>query len=339
MRVLFVGRSVGQAGLMQEAMRRRGHLVTAVDPNAVLRDNRLLIYWAWHTGALGLAGRVEGWLREAIGDGCHDVAFVDGGELLSAGAVRLLRRQAGRVALFNRDNPFVARDGRRWRTLLRALPEYDLFVTPRQSTADRAAGYGARRVLRVNFFADEAIHRPGAPTAAEQAVYGSPVAFVGTWFPERGPFMETLLRRGVPLRIIGQRWERAPNYAALRQAVVPGYLGPQQYAAAVRSATIAIAMLSKGNADLQTSRSSEIPAMGVALCAERTPEHVGMYEEGEEAVFWSSAEECADRCLSLLADRPRLERLAAAGRRRVLRNDNWAESTLERILTTVAADA
>ena len=337
MRVLFIGKSVGQPLLMQKAMMRRGHSVVPVDPYAVLRDNRLLTYWSWHTGALGLSKLVCRHLASEIGHSSFDVAFVDCGEMLSPAAIRILRAHAPIVALFNRDNPFAPRDGNRWRSVLRSLPEYDLFVTPRQSTADRAPDFGAKRVLRVNFFADELLHRPHPPTPEEQALYGSPVSFVGTWFPERGPFMETLLKRGVPLKIIGHRWDRASNFASLNHAVVPGYLNSQQYSAAVRSSKIAIAMLSKGNEDLQTSRSSEIPAMGVALCAERTSEHLEMYEEGKEAVFWSSAQECADICLSLLADPPRLQQLAAAGRERVLRNDNWTESTMDRILTSAVA--
>lgn len=337
--MLFVGKSSGQALLMQNAMRRRGHQVFAVDPYSVLGGNALLETWSWHSGALGTANLAERHLRSTLRGLRFDVAFVDNGEIVSAAAVRLLRTHARRVALFNRDNPFVDRDGHRWRELLAALPHYDLFATPRQSTADRAQSLGARSVLRVNFFADEQAHVPASPTDEERGRFGSLVSFVGTWFPERGPFMEALLRRGVPLKIIGHRWSRAENFTAIRHVVVPGYLNQTQYAAAVRCSDIAIAMLSKGNEDVQTSRSSEIPAMGVLLCAERTAEHAHMYKEGQEAVFWSSPDECADICLALLNDPARLRAIAAAGRARVLANDNWAETTLERILQTAVLPA
>ncbi|MDQ0511440.1 CgeB family protein [Ancylobacter amanitiformis] len=318
--------------MMRNALVRLGHAVVGVDPYEVLRSNRLLNIWSWHSGALGTAFLAERHIRRSVGDQFFDLAVVDNGELLPPGAVEFLRARAGRVALFNGDNPFVGRDGRRWRTLLAALPHYDLFVTARQSTADVAPSHGARRVLRVNFFADEVLHRPAPPSEEERALYGSPVSFVGTWFPERGPFMETLLRRGVPLKIIGPRWNKAANHDAIRHAVLPGYLNPKQYSAAVRSSAIAIAMLSKGNEDLHTSRSAEIPAMGILMCAERTSEHLQMYREGEEAVFWSSADECADICLGLLADPDRIARIAEAGHKRVQTNDTWTGRTMERIV-------
>lgn len=337
MRVLFVGEDKGQPHYMRRAIERLGHEVALANPRAALPRGKLIDTWVWHTGALFLSMLVLVHLRKSIGAQHFDAAFVDNGALISAEAVRWLKTRCRRVVLFNRDNPFSDRDGRRWRTLLPSMAEYDLYVTTRQSTAERARALGLNHVLRVNFFADETLHQPFTPSEAEQTIFGSPVSFVGTWFPERGPFMQRLIERGVPLKIIGNRWDRAENYQALRQSIVPGYLSSRQYAAAIRSSQIAIAMLSKGNEDLQTSRSSEIPALGVLLCAERTSEHMEMYEEGKEAVFWSTANECADICLELLANPMRLAEISAAGHRRVLRNDNWCEPIMERILQTAAA--
>lgn len=77
--------------------------------------------------------------------------------------------------------------------------------------------------------------------------------------------------------------------------------------------------------------------MGVLLCAERTSEHEEMYADGQEAVFWSSAEECADLCLSLLQDPERRLRIAAAGRERMTRDGHWTEPAMESILQTAMA--
>lgn len=317
---------------MAEAIERRGHEVLHTDPYAEITKNKLVEYWSWHTGALGTSLLAEQTVRRDVGDGHFDVAFVDNGELISPRTVDFLKSRTSGVSLFLRDNPFVPRDGLRWRTLLAALPRYDLFVTRRTSTAEEATSRGVKSVMHTTLFADEILHQPQAPTAEERAKYGAPVSFVGTWFPERGPFIETLVRRGVPLKVIGHRWSRAANYSTFAHVVVPGYLSPREYSAAVRSSSIAIAMLSKGNADLHTARSLEIPAMGVLFCAERTSEHLAMYKEGAEAVFWSSAEECADICLALLEDPDRIARIAAAGRRRVAASDHWTEPTMERIL-------
>ena len=332
MRVLYIGKASGQSLLMRKAMERRGHDVFHVDPYVVLMDQHLLRFWTWHTGAFLTADMASRYVKKQIGDRQFDVAFVDNGEMVSPSLVQYAKARSKAVALFNRDNPFVPRDGLRWRTFLAALPHYDLYVTRRVSTAEVAPSFGAKAVIRTNLFADETLHKPVPPTAEEMQRFGSQVSFVGTWFPERGAFMETLLNRGVPLRIIGARWSRAENFGKIKHVVTEGYLNSSEYSAAVRSSRIAIGMLSKGNEDLHTARSIEIPAMGILFCGERTTEHLEMYEDGKEAVFWSSAEECADVCLNLLSTPTRIDEIAAAGRARALSNDNWTENTMERIL-------
>jgi len=104
----------------------------------------------------------------------------------------------------------------------------------------------------------------------------------------------------------------------------PYWQGPsvsgQDYVDAMRGAKLCIGMLSKGNRDQHTTRTMEIPAAGGLLCAERTAEHQALYREGEEALFWSDANECAAVCKRLLADSARLQSVREAGQRRVLAN-------------------
>jgi spore maturation protein CgeB len=76
-------------------------------------------------------------------------------------------------------------------------------------------------------------------------------------------------------------------------------------------------LLSKGNRDRHTNRSSEVPFVGGLLCAERTNEHLEMYRDGEEAVFWDDAAECAAVCQRLLADPAERAAIREAGARRV----------------------
>jgi hypothetical protein len=338
-RILYIGPDSGTCRQRRFALERLGHQPFVVDPFAALPLRRWSHGWSIKTGALGLEGFVRRGILAAIGDRSFDLVLVDGGELIGPTTVEALKQRAPAIVLFNLDHPFGARDGPRWRLLLRALPYYDLFATPRKPTADGARAAGMARVMQMDFAADEVAHRPLELSDADKARFSADVVFVGTWMPERGPVLKRLVERGVPLRIYGDRWFKAPEYPVLAPCIVPGQLVGDDYAKALQGGKIAIGLLSKGNEDLHTTRSLEIPAMGVLLCAERTSDHERMFRDGVEAVFWDDPDDCADKCLALLADPEQIKAIAAAGHRRVIANKAFNEPLMTRVIAAALAAA
>ena len=103
----------------------------------------------------------------------------------------------------------------------------------------------------------------------------------------------------------------------------------------VQCAKICLGLLSRENRDLHTTRSMEIPSLGSLLLAERTAEHEALYRDREEAVFWSSADECVAQARALLADDARRTAIAAAGRQRCIANGHLNEKVIARVLSEV----
>jgi len=234
---------------------------------------------------------------------------------------------------YNLDDAFGPRDRRLWRLYLKAVPVYDLIVVVREENPAEALAMGAKRVLRVFRSADEAAHAPRALDKADWERWGSDVVFVGGWMSERGPFLAELVRRGVPLTVYGDYWQRAAEWPVLRSRWRgPGLHKPEEYAKAIQCSKVCLGLLSKGNRDLHTQRSMEIPYLGGLLCAERTSEHLSLYREHEEALFWDSAEECAEKCLRMLHDPQRRNSIAACGQLRCLNNLTTNEHVLAEIL-------
>jgi hypothetical protein len=128
------------------------------------------------------------------------------------------------------------------------------------------------------------------------------VLFIGTLIPgeHRDDFMLQLKQGGLPIHLMGNRWQRSPHWSELRQCHKGNGILGTAYAIALAKASICLGFLSHGNRDLHTRRSVEVPFAGSLLCAERTSEHQLLYEEGCEAVFWNSAEECIAVCRDLL---------------------------------------
>lgn len=338
MRILYLG-STGQnsnALRRANALRRLGHQVEVLDPGTQLPRNRWLAALHFRTGYRFLLDRVFRHVREGIAGRRFELVWVNGGQIVGPRLVRWLREEVAPVVNYNNDDPFGTRDGRSWDSFKRAVPEYDLLCVLRAVNVAEAQALGARRVLRVGASYDPVAHRRRDLTPEEEARWSSEVVFVGTWMPERGPFFRRLMELGVPLSIFGNGWNKASEWTELRRVHRgPGALGPD-YVAAIQCSRIALGLLSKGNRDLHTSRSVEIPFIGGLLCAERTSEHVEMFAEDREAVFWSTPEECAVNCRRLLEDESNRRRIAGAGRSRVFALKRSTDDVMQAILDAVA---
>lgn len=331
MRILYLG-----GGRFYDAqcaaLVRNGHAVTQVDPNDPWSGNWLTWRWVYETGGLGLSAVAERRVLRAVGCETFDLVWVGGGQLVGPGLLRKLRKRAPRIVNYNPDNPYASRDRRLWRTFRRAIEEYDLLVTCRRSSVTAAYALGARRVMCAFQAADEPSTLAASEIARNWNAKRADVVFVGTWMPGRGAFLGELLDRGVPLRIFGQRWRRAPEYRRIRNAIAEDDVWDFGYCEVVAHSKIAIGLLSDANEDLHTTRSIEIPAIGTLLCAKRTSEHDELYDDGAEAIFWNDAQECARRCLDLLKDESRIADIAEAGHRRALVNNHYNQVLVERVL-------
>ena len=145
-----------------------------------------------------------------------------------------------------------------------------------------------------------------------------------------------MIEAGIPLTIYGDRWQKAQEWSILRNAWKGRPLYTEdEYAKAIQTTKICLGLLSKGNRDLHTTRSIEIPYLGGLLCAERTTEHLELYQEGEEAVFWSDTAECIQICQTLLNDEDRRKEIAAKGRTRCIKNNILNAAIMAKIISSV----
>lgn len=342
MDILYIGRREGTSYHRAQALRRLGHSVTIVNLRRILIEKTpglssyLLSRWIRHTGALFLERWfLKGFQSSAIWGRTFDLVHVNDVAAVGPSLAEELKTRSDRLSCYVNDDPFGDRDGPKWRLFLKAVPKYDLITVIRETNVHEAYDYGAKDVYRVYRSADEVVHAPHEINREDREEWGSKVAFAGTWFPERGPFMKRLIECGVPLTIRGDRWQKADEW----NTIEPYWEGPalegRDYTKFLQCADICLGLVSKGNRDLHTGRSVEIPYSGSLLCAERTNEHRHLYEEGEEAVFWDDAKECAEVCFDLLSDNRRLQEIARSGRQRCIENGHTNENVMKKIVERI----
>lgn len=339
MNILYLGNNSGTSQHRADALTRLGHGVRIIDPEPCVPTGKWAAKIHFETGGLLCEKAVTAQILSQLGNERYQLVLVNGGRYVGPSLVKELQRRFGPVINYNNDDPFGSRDRFSWSLYRRTVSSYDLIVVLRDENLREAAALGAKKTLRVFFSADEVAHAPRDLTREDHLQWDSEVVFVGTWMPERGPVIAELIQLGVPVSIYGGRWQHAPEWPILQ----PFWKGPptasdDQYAKAIQCSKIGLGLVSKGNRDLHTTRSLEIPALGTALCAVRTSEHQQLYCEGVEAVFWANAAECAEACFKLLGnDRLRRE-IARNGQMRTVQNGTMNEQIMARVLAQVHSE-
>jgi hypothetical protein len=337
MNIAFVGSPIGTTLHRINAMRRLGHGVTVVTPRPDWSESRSWRTYFFQTSGFGLQAMLAAHLERQVSRLRPDLIWVNQGEYLGVKPVAVLQGSGVPIVCYVNDDPFAGGvRSRRFRSFREALNRYDLIATVRDPNFDELRAGGARKVVRVRMSADEIHHSPFDVGQGSGGDLDSEVSFIGTWFAERGPFLRELVKSGVPLSIWGANWEKAPEWADLRPYFRGHALDPDKgYREAIARSKISLGLLSKENRDTHTTRSIEIPAIGGLLCAERTDEHLAMYKEGVEAIFWNGAAECARRCLALLRDDRAREAIRLAGQQRALSSGYLNEAVIASILAAV----
>lgn len=291
-----------------DALRRLNHNLFVLDPDDLIGSLLPLQVWFnYHTGYRLLQksllkrfeGKVSAWHLHAP----INLIWVNGGELIGPNILLSLRATFKcPVVLYQNDDPTGFRDGPRFATLRSSLRFYDLCVLVRPETTLEALAMGAVRCLRVFMSYDEKIHAPTAINSIHP--FWMFVSFVGAYIPgeRRDEFLLCLINAGLPLRLIGNQWQKSKLWSSLKSYFYGLGITGSAYAEALGYSGVSLGLLSSGNRDLLTRRSVEIPACGGLLCAERTSEHQLFFEDGTEAVFWSTAQECIAKCNHLLRE-------------------------------------
>lgn len=218
----------------------------------------------------------------------------------------------------------------------RCIPLYDAVVTPRSQNLKKKGlpAFGAGKILLVDETYHKNTHRPLPLNEEQKRRFGAEVSFIGSFEDDRAMKMLYLAKNGISVRIWGNGWQKWVNkHDNLYVANEPIY--GNDYARAICASKICLGFLRKTNEDLQTNRTMEIPACGTFMLAERTSEHVMLFEEGSEAEFFDSKEELLEKCQYYLEHEEEREEIAKAGYKRCVKGGHSHQERLKSIIAKV----
>jgi len=324
LRILYIGDGNSQTTSFQRyaALGRLGHSVRLVsEVEFIPRVNRVVGKLHFLSGYRYLQTTIQKNLLHSIennlGNSSADLVWVDCGWWCGPRVIQLLKSYSPRVILFNIDDPTGPREPYFWHSLRSAANQFSTVFTVREETKCDFEKLGCPQVARIWRGYDEVAHAPNHVTGSSVDHLSSEVALIATCMEDRPEFAKDLIDMGVPLSIWGNGWQACRNWKTIKKHFRGRALENQAYVTAVENSKLCLGVLSKGNRDQHTQRSSEIPFANGVLCAERTPEHERMFPNGE-ALLWKDSRECADIVLASLHQPLLLEDLRRRGRQRII---------------------
>ena len=334
-RIVFVGPLYDGSTTLQRlrTFQRLGHEVLPID----------ILPWPWRRLSLTLAYRAvhrlggpydwAGANRKLLGvpePFQPRIVWIEKGLTIEPATLRALRARWPRATLLNYagDDMFNRRNqSRQW---WGGLPLYDLHVTTKNHNVPELRTAGAHAVFQVDKGFDPLVHRPMPVDAETVRRLGGDVGFIGWPEAERAGSILHLARHGIPVRVWGPWARMRVVHPAVRVEGRP--LWSDDYARAISAFRINLCFLRKANRDRHTTRSVEIPACGGFMLAERTDEHLALFEEDREAVYFSSDAELLDKVRWYLAHEEERARIAEAGRLRCWSGGYSYDRRLEQVL-------
>jgi spore maturation protein CgeB len=314
------------------SLRRLGQEVVPFDTTQYHARSRYLQAIAFRAPVGPLIHHINRDLVRTVRKWKPDVVFFDKPIQFTRRTILKIKRTGATTVYFNQDNPFGPRRDACWYQLRRVFRLFDLHCAIRNADAVRFREWGIPYVQVMFTFEPSAHFPPPSDWSDEQRPRA--VSFVGAPYEERPQFLLHLgEEERIPLTIGGAlSWKNALSPEMYDRYVHTGPLFDSAYREAIWRSRINLSFLTRLNEDDIALKSPEIAACQGFLLALRCPGHQAIFEEDREAVFFSSVEECADKCRFYL-ERPELrETIARRGRERAIRSGYDNDTQMARIL-------
>jgi len=317
-------------------LERLGHQIVPLDTNRFATSNRVLAKLSFLLAAGPDVMRLNREVLRLVDQHKPDLLWADKVLQLQPATVLRCNSIGIQTVCYMIDNAFGPRRDSGWRLYKKTIPCFDLHCTQRDVSVADLRRRGARNVIKIQTAYDRVAHYP-PPEGWSDADRDREVSFIGSPYDDRPQFLNQLSEAGFRVVISGARraWQHALDPAGFARLFCEGELMEDAYRTGIWRSKINLSFLTKSNQDEFTHKSFEIAGCGGFLMVERCQGHLSRFVEDQEAVFFSSVEECIRKIAIYLPDEAARTRIAKAGQERAERdgyhNDHQLNLILDRL--------
>jgi spore maturation protein CgeB len=335
--LLYVGDLwTGSTALQRlDALKTLNYNIIEIDSTQVLNKAQQLLFrisfkLKWPIDFIGLNKKIISTLNQQA----FDVLWVDKGLFIKPNTLKLAKQKG--VKLINYSPDDMINKNNQSNYYLTAMPVYDVHVSTKSYNMDELKQLGAKKVIFSEKGFDPTLHHPVQPTESELRELSSLVGFIGSYEDDRAESIKYLCENGIEVRVYGPTWTHLKNKIPNLIVDTTSYFH-KSYVTVLNSIEINLCFLKKQNRDLQTQRSVEITACGRFMIAERTAEHLRLFKEDEEAVYFDNdnKEELLEKVRYYLDKKDLRDKIGHAARIRSIESKYDINSRLKQVIHSI----
>jgi spore maturation protein CgeB len=222
---------------------------------------------------------------------------------------------------YNQENPFNTN----WFTqfsysndwVVKSIAHFDAYFTWGRFLIEKIKKEGkAKNVYHLPFGCDPDIHYPVKVPDEEKNIYGSDIAFIGTYSKDREDLLNSLL--DYDLKIWGNGWQKANK--KLQEKWQRKDVYGEEFSKICNASKIVLDILRPQMLPSHSMKTFEIPACKGFLMQSRGGEVYDFFEEGKEIVTFSTPEELKEKMDFYLKNDELREKIREAGYQKVKNN-------------------
>ena len=150
------------------------------------------------------------------------------------------------------------------------------------------------------FAYDPDLHYPIEVTEEEKKIFGSDIAFIGSYDKEREEFLMNLA--DYDLAIWGNGWNKVLLFSPLRKKWKGRDAIGEDFSRVCNASKIILNHIREQNGNAHNMKTFEIPACGGFIVTNRTEEQCEFFEEGRDIACFETQEELKDKIKQSLND-------------------------------------
>jgi hypothetical protein len=248
--------------------------------------------------------------------------------------IHKIKEKGSVVTAYCNDDPFSPlRVKGLYRCYKKAIPVYDAHFTYRLRNVDDFIKTGAKHAAHTAPVYIPWRHYPPEWKIGEREKYLSDATFIGHWEKDnRLDDIDALLNEGFKVNLRGGMWDKNCKGRPSEKLIPVKHAFGEEYNKIYEAASAGLCFFSKINRDGLTERTLEIPAVGGVLVCERTAEVMQHFKDKEEAFFFSNSIELIQVVQILKKDKELRNKVAKAGRMRLINGRHSIKDRLEDIV-------